>query len=409
MRQAELLHNAARMIRSFVAFLLTFAAAASFAQSVDPLRNVSGTAANAGQLQPWVTSADRNWTFFYGLTAHVTHVNESGPDEPRNEVFSTNWIAAGLHRDFGRGFALVRGRVSLEPYTISDNDGYPQLFQYVPEVESSTGGPLINRMRPQDLIGEAALHVGWKPTESSLLHLYAAAVGDPALGTVPFALRSSGADLPEAPFSYDLQETFHDSTSVITAGINTRWISLEASVFHDAVTQGDHTEIETGDIDSKSVRLTVSPTPNFVIQVSRGDLAVDTEREGDINSASLTYGTENVAVSALWTRRTRDREAEDSTAYGFEIALRGARNTFTGRAEWVDRPLGFPATTDSLALEQTTHFAVGYIFDFISSPRLRAGAGVAADYHTQSHELPPQYGHKPQAVFAFIRIRSGRM
>src|SRR5688500_19581342 len=47
------------------------------------------------------------------------------------------------------------------------------------------------------------------------------------------------------------------------------------------------------------------------------------------------------------------------------------------------------------ATEQTTHFAVGYIFDFLRSPRLRAGAGVSADYHTQSHELPPRYGHKP--------------
>jgi hypothetical protein len=398
------------MTRSLLAFLLTFAAAASFGQSLDPLRNLSGTAANAGPLSPWVTSGVGGWTFFHGLTAHVTHVNESGPTEPRNEVFSTNWFAAGLHRDFGgRGFALVRGRVSLEPYTISDNDGYPQLLQYVPEVESSTGGPLVDRMRPQDLIGEAALHVGWRPTAGSLLHLYAGFVGDPALGTVPFAMRSSGADLPEAPFSYDLQETFHDSTSVITAGFNTRWLSLEASVFHDAATQGDHTEIDTGDIDSRSMRVTLSPTPNFAIQYSQGDLADDTEREGNISTGSVTYGTQNVAVSALWTKRSRDAEAGDSTAYGFEIAFRGARNTFTGRAEWVDRPLGFPSTVTSQELEQTTHFAVGYIFDFISRPTLRAGAGVSADYHTQSHELPAHYGHKPQAVFAFLRVRTGRL
>jgi hypothetical protein len=264
-------------------------------------------------------------------------------------------------------------------------------------------------MRAHDLIGEVAVHAGWRMTESSLLHVYAAPVGDPALGAPPFELRSSGADLPEAPFSWELQEPFHDSTSVITGGLATKWISLDASVFHDAVTFGDHTEIDDGDIDSRSYRVTLTPVKNLAIQVSRGTLAEDTAREREITSASLSYGTERVALTALWTSRTQDLSDEDAVAYGFEVALRGDRNTFTGRAEWVDRPLGFPATTDAVALEQTTHFAVGYIFDFIASPSLRAGVGVTADYHTQSHDLPDEYGHKPQAVYAFIRLRSGRM
>ena len=81
----------------------------------------------------------------------------------------------------------------------------------------------------------------------------------------------------------------------------------------------------------------------------------------------------------------------------------------TARAEWVDRPSGFPDLAPTATTEQTTHFALGYIFDFIASPRFRAGAGVNIDYHTQSHELPDRYGHKPQAIYAFVRIRSGRI
>lgn len=393
------------MTRSLLALLAVLSAGPSFAQGLDPLRNVSGTTSNAGEVQPWITSASGGWTFFHGLTAHVTHVNETGPEEPRSEVFSTNWIAAGLHRDFGRGFALVRGRVSLEPFTIQ-NEGYPQLMQYVPD---SAGGPLIDVMRPHDLIGEAAVHAGWRPTDGSLLHLYAGFVGDPALGPAPFALRSSGADLAEAPFSYEIMETFHDSTSVVTGGFATRWFSVEASAFHDAVTFGDHTDIDTGDLDSTSARVTFTPNRNFNIQVSRGKLAEDTVNEREITSASVSYGTRFLAVTAMWTTRSHEPVADDQTAYGFELAFRGGRHTFTGRAEWVDRPLGFPADVTSLALEQTTHFAVGYIYDFLSSDRLRVGAGVNADYHTQSHELPHEYGHKPQAVYAFVRVRSGRM
>ena len=391
------------MTRSLLAATLILLAAAVSAQSVDPLRNVSGTTSNAGTLSPWVTSGTGGWTVFHGFNAHVTHVNESGPDEPRNEVFSTNWFAAGLHRDFGRGFALVRGRVSLEPYTMPEDGGYPQLLQFI---SPESGETTVNRMRPHDLIGEAALHVGWRPTTNSLLHLYAAAVGDPALGAAPFALRSSGLDLAEAPFSYDIQEPFHDSTSVVTAGFATRLIGIEASVFHDAVTTGDHTEIETGDLDSNSVRLTLTPSPNFVLQISRGKLGEDLN-EREITTASASYGTEHVAVTALYT--TRDRDEFSETAYGFELALRGGRHTFSGRAEWVDRPQGFPVNvTPSVVTEQTTHFAVGYIFDIINRPAFKVGAGVNADYHTQSHELPHEYGHKPQAIYAFVRVKSFR-
>jgi hypothetical protein len=389
---------------------LTFALALStsvLAQGLDPLRNVSGTTANPGAESLWVRSepSASGWTFFHGFDAHATYVSETGPEEQRNEIFSTNWFGAGVHANLGsRGFVLVRGRISLEPYTIADNVGYPQLLQYV---SSEAGGePTIDRMRPHDLFGEAAVHVGWRPTQSTLLHVYGALVGDPALGTAPSQLRATSVDLAEAPFSYDIQETFHDSTSVITAGFATNWISIDGSVFHDAVTTGDHTDFDTGDIDSRSARLTLTPTPNVAIQVSAGELGEDLAQR-DITSASLTYGTQAIGLTALWTKREYANETRPSeTAYGAELALRASRHSFLGRAEWVDRPGGFPEALDLSVTEQTTHFAVAYLYDFITSTRYRAGLGINIDYHTQSHELEPRYGHKPQAIYAFARIRT---
>jgi hypothetical protein len=218
-------------------------------------------------------------------------------------------------------------------------------------------------------------------------------------------LRSSGVDFAEAPYGYDIQESFNDSTKVITAGLVTRFVAIEGSVFHDAVTFGDHTKLDSGDIDSKSARLTLTPTPNLSIQVSRGDLGEFVKKK--VTSASLSYGSNAAALTALWTRRENEfRDAE--TAYGVELSLRGARNTLMGRAEWVDRPLGFPDILPNVpaGVEQTTHFAFGYIFDFIAGSHYRAGAGVNIDYHTQSHDLPARYGHKPQAVYAFVRFRT---
>ncbi len=388
---------------------LTLALALStsvLAQGLDPLRNVSGTTANPGAESLWVRSEPSagGWTFFHGLDAHLTYVSETGPEDQRNEVFSTNWLGAGLHRDLGtRGFVLVRGRVSLEPYTLPEDDGYPQILQYV---SPEAGGPIIDRMRPQDLFGEAAVHVGWRPTQSTLLHVYGALVGDPALGAAPYALRLSSVDFAEAPFSYDIQETFHESTSVVTAGFATRWLSVEGSVFHDAIFSDDFESIDDGDIDSRSARVTLTPTPNLAIQASRGELGEDLAQR-DITSFSLTYGTPAFAGTLLYTNREHANELRPSeTAYGFELALRGTRHTFMGRAEWVDRPLGFPENADVRETEQTTHFAVGYIFDFLSGTRYRAGAGLNIDYHTQSHDLEEIYGHKPQSIYAFVRLRS---
>ncbi|HUP63211.1 MAG TPA: hypothetical protein VNA69_22665 [Thermoanaerobaculia bacterium] len=387
------------MTKRLLVGLFLFAAPA-FAQ-LDPLRNVSGTTQHIGGA-PWVTNSSGAWTFFHALSAHVTQVSETGPEEQNNEVFSTNWLAAGAHRHVGeRAFVLLRGRVSLEPVTIADNAGYPQMLQFV---SAESGGVLVDRMRPHDFLGEAALQAGWRPSASTLVHLYVAAVGDPALGAAPFALRASGADFAEAPFAYDVQEPSHDATRVVTLGFASRLFALEGSVFHEAVTFDDHTEIDDGDIDSSSVRVTLTPTPNLAIQVSRGTLGEDAA-EREVSTASLTYGTTNIAATALWTRREREGDPTQ-TAYGIELTLRGARHTAMARAEWVDRPLGFPDVVSSTTTEQTTHFAVGYIWDFISRPRLRAGAGVNIDYHTQSHELPARYGHKPQSIYAFVRVRS---
>ena len=386
--------------------VLLLAALPALGQSIDPLRNVSGTAANPGASTtlPWVTSAFGGWTFFHGFTAHVTNTTEIGPDERRNEVFSTNWFAAGLRRNIGdRAFLILRGRVSAEPFTIPEDEGYPQMLQYV---SADGGGPLVDRMRPQDFFGEAAVHAGIRLGGSSMVHVYAAAVGDPAFGPPPFALRSSGLDFAEAPFSYDIAETTHDATSVITAGFDTRLIGIEGSVFHEAVTLGDHTEVDDGDIDSSSVRVTLRPTETISIQASRATLGEDLA-EREVSSASISFGTNNVAATALWARREREG-APTETAYGFEITARGTRNTIMGRAEWVGRPIGFPEIdAAAVGTEQTTHFAVGYLFDFISGPRLRAGVGVNIDYHTQSHELPGRYGHKPQTIYAFVRLRNG--
>ena len=360
------------------------------------LRNVTGTASNPGPAPHHPHLFERGpWTTFYEGAAFATYSYEVGPEEQRNEIFSTNWFAAGAQRSIGsRGLVLFRGRISLEPFTIPE-DGYPQMLQFV---SAESGGPLLDSMRAHDLVGEAAAHFAYRVAGSSFVHLYAAPVGTPALGAVPYAQRLSSEEFAEAPFSYDVQETFYDSSSVVTGGFGSRWISVEASVFHDAVTIDRHTSIPDGDIDSRSARLTITPTRTLSLQISRGELG---DEKRDVDSASISWANGRASVSAIYTSRL-SLLGEELEAGTFETTFRVARGSFLLRAETVDRPAGFLGNPD---MKRTSHFAFGYLYDFLAGP-YRAGVGVNIDYHTQTHDIEHLYGHKPQAIYVYTRFRT---
>ncbi len=386
------------------ALILLFATSL-FAQTSDEitfqrtflLRNVSGTAFNPGPA-PWHPHIVNRgaWTTFWGGSAFATYASAAGPKNAPHEAFSTNWIGGGAQRSLGsRGLVLFRGRASAEPYTVKES-GYPQMLQWV---SPENGGPLVDTMRAHDLVGEAAVDLAFRTTTASFVHIYAAPVGDPALGTVPYAQRASGEEFVEAPFAYDVQETAHPSTNVVTAGFGSRWLTVEASAFHNAVSHGRHTSFESGSIDSHSARLTITPVRDLALQVSRGELG---DAKLALTTASLTWGSENTAVSATWAQRETPAGGPKLTSGLLEGTLRIARSTLSGRAELVDRPPGF---LDHPDVWRTTHYTLGYIFDFIASS-YRVGLGANVDYQTQYRDLPSRYGHKPQTLYAFIRVRT---
>jgi len=74
------------------------------------------------------------------------------------------------------------------------------------------------------------------------------------------------------------------------------------------------------------------------------------------------------------------------------------------RAESVDRPPG----VFNFKMTRTTHVTFGYIFDVMHRTGYRAGIGANVDYHSGNPELQPTYGHKPQSVYAFFRLRTDR-
>jgi hypothetical protein len=242
-------------------------------------------------------------------------------------------------------------------------------------------------MRAHDLVEEVAVGYDWKP-----IQIYLAPVGEPPLGAEPYAQRASSLDFAEAPFSYDIQESFHHATRVAAIAGTSRFADVEYGVFHESVSGGTHTTVEDGNIDSWSARITIAPESKLSAQVSTGRLG-DAKRE--VTSASISYHGSVWSTSGIWTK------IDDQTAYSVETTMRYWRSTVLGRAETVDRPIGTFGTSTSMS-----HATVGYIFEFMKRPAHRAGAGINIDYHSNTKALERIYGHKPQTIYMFVRWRT---
>jgi hypothetical protein len=335
-------------------------------------------------------SEAQDWSSFGRGAIFGTYVTQTGPREPQRRLFSTNWFEGGVRRALGNDASIeLRGRGSIEPVTIP-REGYPQLLQYV---SAASGGPLLDHMRPQDFVQELALRAKWR-----FLRLDLAPVGDPPLGTTPFEQRASSLDFAEAPFAYDIQESFHLATRMAGLAVDTKPFAIEGAVFHASVTGGRHTAIDDGKVDSWSGRVTLRPVAHLSIQASRGSLG-DAKR--NVTTGSITYEGSIVAASAIWTRRDVD-VSTTLVAYGAELAVRAAHNVFSLRVEEVDRPAGIIYPT----LRRTNHFTVSDVVDVLHTRGLRAGVGINIDYQTQTHELQGTYGHKPQSIYTFVRVRT---
>ena len=322
----------------------------------------------------FVSSASaQNWHSFFEAAAFGSYVTETGPKKPQSRAFSTNWMIIGTEREIGKARVLGRARFSLEPLTIP-KEGYPQLLQVV---SPESGGPLVDHMRAHDLVEEVAFGFDWKP-----IQLYLAPVGEPPLGAEPYAQRSSSLDFAEAPFAYDVQESFHRATRVAAAALTSRFADVEYGVFHESLSTGRHTNIDDGNIDSWSARLTIAPESKLSAQVSTGRLG-DAKRK--VSSGSISYHGSLLATSAIWTR------VADRSAFGLETTLRYWRSTVMARAEDIDR---------------RKHITVGYIFDVLQRRMHRAGIGIDIDYHSNTRALERIYGHKPQTIYTFVRWRT---
>ena len=228
---------------------------------------------------PMLMTTRGNWQLMLHSNAFMNNTQQQA-DSPRNRdtFFSTNWImpmaqvAFGVARPDGDGstggLLTLRTMLSFEPATIPSRN-YPELFQ---QGETAYGAPIVDGQHPHDFFMEVAALYDFHLSANTLFSLYAAPVGDPAIGPTAYPHRQSASEDPIAALGHHQEDSTHIAFNVVTGGLTYRWARLELGGFHGAEPDEAHWHFQPSPnglaIDSVATRLTVSPTPDWTGQYS---------------------------------------------------------------------------------------------------------------------------------------------
>src|SRR5881296_3626319 len=332
-----------------------------------------------------------------------------------------NWAMASARRPLAAGRLEVRTMLSAEPWTIGAR-GYPLLLQ---SGESYGGTPLHDRQHPHDLFMElAALYE--RPVGRNLgLSVYLAPVGEPAVGPVAFPHRPSAADDPLAPISHHWQDGTHITFGVVTAGMFTRNVKLEASWFNGREPDENRTNFDYAGrrLDSYSARLTVNPGPRWSVSAWYAYLRSPEALNPDeslhrIGASALT--TQPVGTGGTWSSgliygandQIGPGAPANSVVLESTLDLDGT-NAFFGRAEYVRKSaaeLVIPAVPPTTEYDVCA-LALGFQRTVGTVAGLAAGLGVRGSLNFVPSSLDGAYGSRTPvgaAIYLQLRPADGR-
>jgi len=352
---------------------------------------------------------------FHGV-AFLNVLEQSGP-RGADKVFSTNWFMPMAQRQLGPGVLTLRTMLSLEPATIT-NRFYPELFQ---QGETAFGKPIVDGQHPHNFFMELASLYDLKLGGNGLLSFYAAPVGDPAIGPTAYPHRASASEDPIAPLGHHLQDSTHITYDVITAGLTYKIARFEASGFHGREPGEFRWDIDSGRIDSWSVRATVNPAPNWSVQYSFAHLTSPEvfEPQEDLQrmTASVMYNRPfsrgNWSSTLLWGRNRCLQTGLVWNGYLAESTLRFARRNYVwARIENVDRTnelllrdLPQPPSFEETVIGRVQAYTAGYDRDIDLIPHLATALGAQFTLYSTPETLTGLYGSHPVGAVVFLRVR----
>ncbi len=350
--------------------------------------------------------------------AIVTEQQQTGA-RGHDKFFAVNWLMPMAQRELGNGQLTLRTMFSLEPATITGRY-YPELFQ---QGETAFGRAIVDGQHPHDLFMELAAIYDFRLATHGLFSLYAAPVGDPALGPEAFPHRPSTGDDPLAPLGHHLQDSTHIADDVVTGGFaygrEQKGLRIEASGFHGREPDENRWHIEVGAIDSWSARVSGTISKDWIAQVSLGHLHSPEEAHPDEDilrqTASLAlhhdFPVGSLNAIAVWGRNHTDGSPIDATGYLLEAALhRSGRDTMWTRIENADRTtdlLGEAAPPVESVVGRVQAYTGGYAHRVWSCAHGSMELGAQWTGYNVPERLAPLYGQHPFGVAGLLKLQLG--
>ncbi len=336
------------------------------------------------------------------------YTEQTGP-RGDDKLYVQSMAMLMAEREFEGGRLQLKAMISAEP--LMNNRGYPNLFA---TGETAGGEPLVDRQHPHDLFMELAARVDVDIAEGTTAFLYGGPVGEPALGPPAFMHRASARLNPEAPITHHWFDSTHITYGVVTAGVASSLWQIEASAFRGEEPDEDRWDIETPRLDSWSVRGTLTPSPNWALQVSHGRIdepeaahpGVDEAR----TTASVHYNSGNgLAATAAFSAKNRV-PGDTLTAWLAEANWDvSERHTLFARFENVANDELFPDHAHPLhdVAFRVSKVQAGYAYTLPLGPFGLSLGGSAATF-IKPDALDAFYGDDPMGYTLFAKLTLGR-
>lgn len=350
-----------------------------------------------------------DWMVMAHGFATLAYTDQGGP---RGDAmaYSSSMAMLSAERSLAGGARLrFNGMLSLDP--VNGARGYPNLFA---TGETANGEPLVDRQHPHDFFMELSARLDVPLAQGLTGFVYAAPVGEPALGPTAFMMRRSGRYLPLSPIGHHWFDSTHITYGVVTAGLATRGIQLEASAFRGQEPDENRWDIETPRLDSWSLRATLTPSANWAFQLSHARLEQpETTHPGQDErrtTASAHYSRGPFAAMLGFSAKDRV-PGPTRIAWLAEATWDLARNhSLFGRIENIEADELFPDHDDPRHDRpfRVTRFEAGYAYRvaLAAGTELALGGSLAA--YAKPDALDSAYGDAPFSYTLFARVALGQ-
>lgn len=371
-------------------------------------REASGTAwqPDSSEHRGYMTSAGDWMVMLHGNLDLVA--DTQGGRRGSDRLFPAGMVTAMATRESGNGNAL-QFKAMLSPDPLMGKRGYPLLLASGETADGETR--LIDRQHPHDLFMELSASYSVRLSERSSVFAFAGLPGEPAFGPPAFMHRQSISVSPEAPITHHWLDSTHITFGVVTAGLVLDGVKLEASRFNGREPDEKRYNIETGALDSTSLRLSWNPTREVSLQGSWAHLEDPEQLEPGIDqrrwSASAIYthelGNGWWSSTLAWGRKAIEGRAQD--AFALESSVKRGAWTLFGRAEMAENNELLPDDDHGHAY-RVGKASVGLARDVNLAGPFGTTVGALGSVNFVPEGLRAEYGGRhPLGAMAFVRFR----